>query len=363
MWQRPHHIALRLVAEGHRVIYFNGPIFLSFSIFKYRKEGNIFITKKVSKNLAVASIFITPSLGKSRFFAKKLGLLSCKIPFKSLNFEPNIAIFCSLHYDFLLEPLKSTGVKIVYDCIDDFSAFSGVSDVTATLESERYMTEQSSLVIAASKTLCERLSKINSSCFYIPNGADFEHFNTATRIKKVPDEIAGLRHPIIGYIGAVFDWVNIELICRLAEVHPDYSILLVGPVNFGLNKLRKYSNIVMVGTKQYNVLPQYLACMDVCLIPFMINKLTLSSNPIKLYEYLAAGKPVVSTALPEIRNNASDIVYIGESDGDFIKKVEEAVKEVKRNESEVEKSRRISFAKDNSWDRRVETIEKLFEEI
>lgn len=309
--------------------------------------------------MVVASLFTTPFLGKFKFFTEKFGLLSYKMQLKNLNFEPDVAIFCSLHYSFLLKPLISMGISTLYDCIDDFSAFSEVSNVSAALELERYMTERSSLVIAASKMLCERLSKINSSCFYVPNAADFEHFNMASQNKKVPAEIAGLRHPIIGYIGAVFDWINIELICRLADIHPDYSILLVGPVHFGLDKLRKYSNIVMVGTKHYNVLPQYLACMDVCLIPFMINKLTLSSNPIKLYEYLAAGKPVVSTALPEIRNNASHVVYIGESNEDFIKKVEEAVTEVRRNESEMVKSRRINFAKDNSWDRRVETIEKL----
>jgi glycosyltransferase involved in cell wall biosynthesis len=201
----------------------------------------------------------------------------------------------------------------------------------------------------------------NKNCFYLPNAADFEHFHSAVQVKQRPKEIESLSRPIIGFIGAIFDWIDIDLICKLAKLHPNYSILLVGPVNYGLKKLRKHSNIVMVGAKQYKILPQYLSCMDVCLLPFKINKLTMASNPIKLYEYLAAGKPVVSTALPEVCGNASDIVYIGENNEDFIKKVEEAVSENKKPENEDAILKRINFAKNNSWEKRIETFEKLIE--
>jgi glycosyltransferase involved in cell wall biosynthesis len=149
----------------------------------------------------------------------------------------------------------------------------------------------------------------------------------------------------------------------LAELHPDYSILIVGPVRHGLDKLKEHANIVMVGHKKFAVLPQYLACMDVCLIPFKLDKLTLASNPIKLYEYLAAGKPVVSTELPEVCNNVSEIVYIGKDDDDFIKKVEEAVSETEKTENEAAILRRINFAKDNSWEKRIDTIEKLLRNV
>ena len=118
----------------------------------------------------------------------------------------------------------------------------------------------------------------------------------------------------------------------------------------------------MVGTKKYELLPQYLSFMEVCLIPFKINKLTLASSPIKLYEYLAAGKPVVSTALPEILSNASDIVLIGKDHKDFIQKVEAAVEATARDE-ESAITRRIEFAEANSWDERVQSMEKHLEEL
>jgi len=250
------------------------------------------------------------------------------------------------------------GVNVVYDCIDDFSGFSDISDWVCVLNFEKELAARASFVIATSRMLSERLSKINPNCLYVPNAADFEHFNSATRVVEKPKEVKDLKRPVIGFIGAIYDWFDVDLICKLAEVHPDYSILLVGPVEYGLDKLGKHSNIKMVGAKPYSILPQYLACMNVCLIPFKINKLTFASNPIKLYEYLAAGKPVVSTALPEVRENASKIVYVAQDDAGFIRKVEEATKEIKfKNEERT--SKRIDFARDNSWEKRIDTIEKL----
>lgn len=362
LWGRPQQIASRLANDGHNIVYFQCPcVFAPSTLIKNYKEKNIFIRRRVSKNLHIANTSFIPFSGKCNFINEKFGLFAFKMHLKCLNFEPDVAIFCSLFYNFLLEPLKAMDVKIVYDCMDEFSGFSGVSGVSEVLRVERDLTKRSSLVIATSKTLCEKLSKINSNCIYVPNAADFRHFHTATQIKEKPAEIKRLQYPIIGFIGNVDDWVDIDLICKLAEVHPDYSILLVGPINFGQNKLKRYSNIMMVGTKKYELLPQYLSFMDVCLIPFKINKLTLASNPIKLYEYLAAGKPVVSTALPEVCDNASQVVMIAKDD-DFIKKVEEAVNETK-SENKATILRRINFARNNSWDKRIDTIEKLLMNI
>ena len=315
------------------------------------------------KNLYVVNMFLPPFLGKLRFVTEKFGSLLFKTHLKCIKFKPDVAIFYSSSYIFLLKALESMSVKVVYDCIDEFSGFSDVSDVSEVLRAESDLIVKSSCVIATSKTLCEKVSKINSNCFYVPNAADFNHFNSAIHITERPQEIENLQQPIIGFIGAIWDWIDINLICKLAELHPEYSILLVGPVNFGFDKLRAHSNIMMIGAKPYRVLPQYLAYMDVCLIPFKINKLTLASNPIKLYEYLAAGKPVVSTGLPEVCENASHVVLIARDDEDFVKKVEGAVKESQAPENKAVIERRINFAKANSWEQRIETIEKLLESI
>jgi len=278
---------------------------------------------------------------------------------RCLRFKPELAVFFTPRYSSILQALKLMGAKIVYNCVDEMSGFSHLRGDARFLKQEIYLAANSSLIIVTSKVLYSKFFKINSKCFYVPNGADFSHFFGALKVREKNPEVEHLRHPIVGYIGAVFEWFDVDLVCKLARLHPDYSILLVGPMDFSLKKkLERYLNIKMVGVKPYEVLPRYLACMDVCLIPFKINKLTLASNPIKLYEYLAAGKPVVSTALPEVCENASGLVYIAKDEEDFIRKVEEAVKEAESPNKELI-MRRINFAKENSWEKRIETIEKL----
>jgi glycosyltransferase involved in cell wall biosynthesis len=251
------------------------------------------------------------------------------------------------------------GTKILYDCVDELTGFSSVVDVAKVLRDESELVASSSVVIAVSQALCQKFSRLGVNCFYLPNGADVPRFLEAARAGEKVREIESLSHPIIGYSGAVYQWFDVELVCRLAELHPEYSVLIVGPVGYGLEEFRKYPNITLVGVKRYDVVPKYVACMDVCLIPFKINKLTLATCPIKLYEYLAAGKPVVSTAVPEVLNNASEFVYVGQNREDFIRKVEEAVEESEKPGYEAIAARRVRFAEDNSWEKRVDAFERL----
>jgi hypothetical protein len=244
------------------------------------------------------------------------------------------------------------------------SAFSDQSKSGSTLlKTEEGLIRKSSLIIASATALCEKIAKLRSDCFYVPNASDFEHFNKATKILERPADIETLNRPIVGFIGAVFDWIDVDLLCKIAQSHPDYSVLLVGPVNSGLDKLKRFPNIVMVGAKDYQILPNYLAFMDVCLVPFKINKLTVASNPIKIYEYLAAGKPVVSTALPELQKSASRVVLVGKDHDDFIQKVELTIEQAKGPDGRSALTDRIEFARDNSWGKRVELIEKLLRNL
>ena len=361
--QRPHQIALHLSARGNRIVYFQNPTYLTPSlIVENLREKNIFLKKKIAEGFFVVNLFVPPFSGRLKRVTEKCALLLFKAYIKLLNFKPEAAIFHSTFYAFLTEPLKSANVTILYDCIDDFAAFSDVSDSSEITKAERILALKSSYITAVSKRLCEKLRRINPNCFYVPNGADFIHFNRAVELKGSRTELSWNTHHVIGFIGAIREWVNVDLLCRLANSHSNYSIMIVGPVKQGLEKLRQYPNIELIGPKPYNVLPKYLACMDVCIIPFKVNRLTLASNPIKIYEYLAAGKPVVSTALPEICENASGLVYIARDEEDFVRKVEEAVKEAESPNKELV-MRRIKFAKENSWEKRIETIEKLLKNI
>jgi hypothetical protein len=304
-------------------------------------------------------MFLPPFQDRLKFVADSFQDPIFKLYLSFFHFKPDVAIFYGVQYVSVLRTLRSMGTKVVYDCVDEVSGFSRVVDAAKVLREEKDLVTNSSVVIVTSQTLRQKLSKLNVNCFYIPNGADVSHFLKATRPGEKIPEIEHLRHPIIGYVGAVNDWFDVELVCRLAEVHPEYSVLIVGPVVYGLEKFRRHANITLVGLKKYEVVPKYLAYMDVCLIPFKINDLTLAANPIKLYEYLAAGKPVVSTALPEVCKNASEFIYVGKNREDFIRKVQEAVDEPEKPEYEAMVARRVRFAEDNSWEKRVDAFERL----
>jgi len=356
--QRYQHIALGLARKGYSVLY------LQITHFDPNNVPVLFTIlpsiKRIGERLSVLNIFIpVPFHNKPERVHDVFGLSFLKFYLRYLRFTPDVAIFGTPYFAFFLPFLKSMGTKIIYDCVDEMTAFPNVNNNLQASLMERYMVKNSTFTFAASKILYSKILKLNPNCFYVPNGVDFPHFFSASKVREKIPEVEHLKHSIVGYIGAVFEWFDVDLVCKLARLHPDYSILLVGPVDFSLKKkLEGYLNIKMVGAKPYEVLPRYLACMDVCLIPFKINRLTSASNPIKLYEYLAAGKPVVSTALPEVCENASGLVYIAKDSEDFIRKVEEAVKEAESPNKELI-MRRIKFAKENSWEKRIETIEKL----
>jgi hypothetical protein len=362
LWERPQQIASRLARDGHTILYVQGPLYLDTLSWIINSE-NLFLRKKITSQLSAVNMFLPPFQGRLEFVADSFKVPIFKLCLSFLRFKPDVVIFYGIEYVSLLHTLRSMGTKILYDCVDEVSGFSKVVDAAKVLREEKNLVTNSSIVIVTSQTLREKLSKLNRNCFHIPNGGDVPHFLKATRPGEKISEIEHLRHPIIGYMGAINDWFDVELVCKLAELHPEYSVLIVGPVVYGLEKFRRHPNITLVGLKKYEVVPKYLAYMDVCLIPFKINKLTLASNPIKLYEYLAAGKPVVSTALPEVCNNASEFIYVGKNREDFIRKVEEAVDEPKKPEYEAMVARRMKFAEDNSWEKGVDAFERLLRQL
>jgi len=362
--QRPQHIASKLAKKGHKILFFETPVFISSlsDIQEKIKERRLFEVRQVEDNIYAVKLYLPHFLGKFASVKDEFCKLSFRYCLRKLNFHPDVAFFYTLHYYSLLKPLKSMNAKIIFEYVDDITSFQEFAfDNYVRMETELIKT--SSLIFATSRLLRDKVLKFNPNVVYLPNAMDFEHFNSAMENTNVtPDDLLNLKHPIIGFIGALFEWIDVDLICKIAKNHPEYSILIVGPVNFGKSQLETCPNITMVGTKSYESLPSYLSNIDVCLIPFKMNSITLHSNPIKMYEYLAAGKPVVSTPLPEIVSNASGIVYIGKGDEDYIKMVEAATREIEHKD-ETAIAERISFARKNSWESRVEVIEKHLEGI
>jgi glycosyltransferase involved in cell wall biosynthesis len=255
-----------------------------------------------------------------------------------------------------LEAIKSIEVRLtVYDCLDNFSLFH--QDAPYIVEAEQQIVSRTQIVFATAAELLERMKLINPRTYLLPNAADYEHFAyDAIRDLPPPREMASLRKPILGYIGEMAQWFDFDLVHNVALQHPAWNIVLIGLVHVDLaHKLFRLPNVFPLGRKSYSELPAYLRCFDLCLLPFKINALTSAVNPVKLYEYLAAGKPVVSTPMREVWQY-QDVVRIAERS-----EFSAAIKTELETDSEAKIQQRLVVARRNTWDQRIEEILRLLD--
>jgi teichuronic acid biosynthesis glycosyltransferase TuaH len=229
-------------------------------------------------------------------------------------------------------------------------------------ELERRAADYADLRIATSIDLTKRLSAPGKEFILFPNAARTEIFKKAQdknlqRPAELPDD--GRR--VIGYIGNICLRQDYDLIYKIATVYHDHVLLMVGPrndKNYHNYDFGKLTNVIFTGSKKLEALPQYLAYMDVAILPFLVNDLTKSIYPLKLNEYLAAGKPVVSTNFSSDVQSFSEVVYISSSHAEFIDNIRKGI----ADDSEVLRKKRIEAADKNSWENRVEDFWKLIDQ-
>jgi len=188
------------------------------------------------------------------------------------------------------------------------------------LVEENLLIQRADVVIASAARLQEELSKQRNDIALIRNGGEIEYFS------RPPTQIAWKKtRPVVGYYGAIAEWFDMVLLVESAKAYPEWDFVLVGAVtDCDLTEAKKTENIHFVGEVPYGILTEYSGAFDVCLIPFKIIELTLCSNPVKVYEYLAAGKPVVSTGLPEVRL-LSEYVYVEDTNSAFVESIASAM--------------------------------------
>jgi len=238
---------------------------------------------------------------------------------------------------------------LVYDCLDAVTAYRpGQPDVEAA---EAALARRADVVLATSRELETRMRRWSTRTVLVPNAADYDHFSRPVAAADLPAELRGLPRPVIGYVGEVAGWFDTGLVRRLALRHPDWSIVLVGPVTAEARYALSDANIHLLGRRPYSELPRYLAGFDCCLIPFRASPLTAAVSPVKLYEYLAAGKPVVSTPLPSVLPFGREVL-VG-ADRRFLEAVDEAV--AGRHDLVAAEARR-RCARAHTWDHRLALI-------
>jgi glycosyltransferase involved in cell wall biosynthesis/tRNA A-37 threonylcarbamoyl transferase component Bud32 len=351
-FQRPQHISTQLAIHGHRVYYLRTH-FLEGTKSNIQPLRNDIPVFDVHLGLPVYKNLVADRLDEN---SKRILLDQFEFLGESLNISKAVC-FVDLPFwsPLVLELQKTYGWKLIYDSMDQLGGFSNVAPYM--LESEEELVKKSDLILATSHLLFNEKSQLNKNCLLVPNGTDFDHFNYSPDV--LPKELRDISKPIIGYYGALSDWLDTELIYHLASARPNWNFILIGRIESAdVSKLKTMRNIFFLGEKPYEHLPGYLQHFDTCIIPFKKIPLTEATNPVKLFEFLSAGKSVVATDLDEL-HYYSEYARLVSSPSGWIEAIELALDDYLP--AEVEK--RMQFARQNTWNERILLIEDALQVI
>ena len=240
--------------------------------------------------------------------------------------------------------------SLTYDCLDLYPAFFRGSRHRTMKALEAELVSRACGIVVTSRRLEERWAHRHNRLTIIPNGVELERFGASPGTTAAA-ELDAYPRPRLGYIGTVGRWLDLRLLGDLARRRPDWSILLVGPLERGVGRLPELPNLHVLGVRPYSSLSAIMAGLDVLLIPFQVTELTQSVNPIKLYEYCATGKPIVSTPLEEVMAHDA-LCFVGGDTDAFLNAVESALAEVEAPNPALSAARQ-SLANASTWDKRV----------
>jgi UDP-galactopyranose mutase len=249
----------------------------------------------------------------------------------------------------------------VFDCMDELSAFKFAP--VELKNREKQLLEKADVVFTGGHSIYEAKKDQHPNIHPFPSSIDKQHFGLAREIKKDPQDQAHIPHPRFGFAGVIDERFDIDLVARVAEARPEWQFVIIGPVvKIDPESLPKYANIHYLGGKDYKQLPHYISGWDVAMIPFAINESTKYISPTKTPEYLAAGKPVISTAIKDVIRPYGDnkLVHIVETPEEFIACAE---KELKKRGRKTWLNKVDNFLAGNSWDRTWSQMVRHIENI
>lgn len=243
---------------------------------------------------------------------------------------------------------------LVYRMSDDVGNFAiepGTID-----EIEAKICRRADVVFATAQSLVSKAERVARHVCYLPNGVDFDLFNVSSA--EIPADLAQIPEPRLIYVGVIGDWFDIESLEFAAKALPDHNFVIIGPVNGGvelaarIKKLKARNNVYVLNSRSFLQIPRYLQYSQVGLVPFIENEMTNSINPIKLFEYAAAGLPVVCRDLEEIRNLNSPALLYNFAE-EFVTQIRTALQD-----REALQTAGVEFGRANSWARRYEVVKR-----
>lgn len=262
--------------------------------------------------------------------------------------DPELWIFPPNAVDFVGRLGES---RVVYYCVDEWSQFRHI-DASLMRRKEDALLSKADAVFVVSRALLQSKRGRSRSIHLVPHGVRTELF---TAPGAVPADMRQFPRPVIGFHGNLYDWVDQDLIRGIALARPDWTVVLIGKIMCDVSRLRECANVKLMGYRMYEELPAYCSGFDVGIIPYRMDDPRMESvNPLKLREYLAAGLPVVSVDLPEVRELQPGVL-IADGVDEFVRSIERAMQE----NSPDHVAARKALVSSDSWERRVEAIERI----
>jgi glycosyltransferase involved in cell wall biosynthesis len=348
VYQRPQHIMTRL-ARDHRVFFVEEP--------HYDAESGAWM--EISKREGSVTVAV-PHLPAGTMVEDGEGVQSDLLA--NLLDREEVRQFVLWFYTPMALPLAEnlSSLAVVYDCMDELSAFR--SAPASLRERERVLLRQADLVFTGGHSLYEAKQGRHPSVHCFPSSVDVRHFASALRRRPEPKDQAAIPHPRLGFYGVIDERMDLDLVRGIAAARPDWHLVFLGPVaKVEQADLPHAPNIHYLGHKAYADLPRYVAGWDVALLPFVRNESTRFISPTKTPEYLAAGRPVVSTSIRDVVRPYGQfgLVHIADTVDSSITAVEAAL-----SEDPVERRMAAeSYLRSMSWDRTVSDMETLISDV
>ena len=349
--QRPQHLARSFANTGRRVFYFSNH-FVDESEPGYQIE-------QLDSSTALYQIKLHVKGAPAIYFApptpEQESMLQLSIAKLILDFDAisTISLVQHPYWYSLVKCLPNTFQ--IYDCMDHHEGFGNVPEELITIEKK--MLREFDLVVVTSCILEEFARTYNENVAVIRNAGEYEFFSEA----PVETFVDPLGRKIIGYYGAIAEWFDLDLIRAVAVKNPQILVLLVGNDTINAkNALKDLPNVEFTGEVPYLKLPYYLHAFDLCILPFQVIPLTLATNPVKVYEYLAAGKPVVSVDLPEMAQ-FDNLVQCASSYDEFVQVVSDYVNKPESKAERRLRQQRQQFAIEQTWHHRVNLLEEVIQ--
>ncbi len=326
VWQRPQHVLSRL-AKTHRVLFVEEPVGV-VDLPAPRLEVS---PRPLANGASVQVARLLYPVAQERWIGHGdpltetvyADLLKAHLREAQID-APILWLYTPMAIEFAdVIPYS----LLVVDVMDQLSAFKGAP--RELKQNEAMLLPVADAVFTGGMSLYRDKLPFNAHTFVFPSGVEIEHFSRAADPGRFPappplDTLNG--SPVIGYYGVIDERMNLELLRAMADQHPEWHVVLLGPVvKIDPAELPQAPNLHYPGMKHYDELPAYLAHFDVAIIPFALNESTRYLSPTKTLEYMAAHKPIVSTAIVDVRELYGDVVRIGETSVEFITHVEQAL--------------------------------------